>query len=60
MDIAVRKSTRNGLKNKANNDVIRQAHLKQEMMSNEQMGPTQISMMYDPPIIAPDPGGGGG
>ena len=60
MDIAVRKSTRNGLKNKANNDVIRQAHLKQEMMSNEQMGPTQISMMYDPPITAPDPGGGGG
>ena len=55
MDIAVRKSTRNGLKNKADNDVIRQAHLKQEMMSNEQMGPIQ---MYGPPITAPDPGGG--
>ena len=38
MDIAVRKSTRNGLKNNADNDVIRQAHLKQEMMSDEQMG----------------------
>ena len=36
--MAVRKSTRDGLKNKANDDVIRQAHLKQEMMSDEQMG----------------------
>ena len=44
--MAVRKSTGDGLKNMANDDVIRQAHLKQEMMSNEQMGPTQ---MYAPP-----------
>ena len=55
----------------ANDDVIRQAHLKQEMMSDEQMGPIQIAMMLKqqyhtsdmlcgPPITAPDPGGGYG
>ena len=44
--MAVRKSTGDGLKNMANDDVIKQAQLKQEMMSNEQMGPTQ---MYAPP-----------
>ena len=60
MDIAVRKSTRNGLKNKANDDVIRQAHLKQEMMSDEQMGPIQVAIMLKQQyrITPPDPGGG--
>ena len=40
--MAVRKSTRDGLKNMANDDVIRQAQLKLEMMSNEQIGPLQM------------------
>ena len=43
--MAVRKSTRDGLKNMANDDVIRQAQLKLEMMSNEQIGPIQMAMM---------------
>ena len=69
MNMAVRKSTRDGLKNMANDDVIKQAQLKQ-VMSNEQIGPIQIAMMLKqqyhisdmlcgPPTTVPDPGGGG-
>ena len=52
----------------ANDDVIRQAQLKLEMMSNEQIGPLQMptimkqqyhisDMLCGPPTTVPDPGG---